>query len=245
MSYSDTDDTIRRRSGWLIPLGVFAITAILSALVLLYYLAPTAPNFLEEQVQPTSSTDLVDLKVHGLKFWIPANYLQYESTRHGGTHKDLALFALLPDMAGWSNWEASNFTGNAPDSPVIYLLIREEAVNLSEADRLARIYMAYVTDPEGAPGPYGLRQYNFRADSGYRNEDLFVGQTANGPEVLRCVRPSATVPSPSCLRDLPIGHAVALSYRFKRQHLARWWEIGDGVTRLIAAFRKPPPQPRP
>jgi hypothetical protein len=240
MSYSDTDGTIRRRSGWLIPLGVFAITAVLSALVLLYYLAPTAPNFVEEQVAPTSSGDLVDLKVHGIKFWIPANYLQYESARKGGTQKDLALFALLPDLAGWSNWEASEFTSNRPDSPVLYLLIREERVDLSEADRLKRIYMAYVADPAGTQGPYGLTQYAFRPDAGYRNEDLYVGQTADGPAVLRCVRLSATVPSPSCLREKPIGHAVALSYRFKRQHLARWREIGEGVDRLIAAFRTPP-----
>ena len=90
MTYSDTDGTIRKRSGWLIPLGVFLVTAALSALVLLFYLAPTAPNFLEEQVSPTSRGDIIALKVHGLQLWIPANYLQYESARQGGTRKDLA-----------------------------------------------------------------------------------------------------------------------------------------------------------
>ncbi|HXC55181.1 MAG TPA: hypothetical protein VNU97_07805 [Rhizomicrobium sp.] len=252
MTYSDTDGTIRKRSGWLIPLGVFLVTAALSALVLLYYLAPTAPNFLEEQVSPTSRGDIVALRVHGLKLWIPANYLQYESARQGGARKDLALFAILPDMAGWSNWEASTFTGNTPDSPVVYMLIREESLNLTEADRLARIYLSYVTDPRGSPGPFGLTQYTFREDSGYRNEDLFVGQMPTGPVVLRCVRFSPDVPSPSCLRDLPIAHSVALSYRFKRNHLVRWREIGDGMSRLIETFKKAPrpqaaaePQPRP
>ncbi|HEY0106229.1 MAG TPA: hypothetical protein VGB91_09110 [Rhizomicrobium sp.] len=240
MSYSDTDGTIRKRSGWLIPLGVFLVTAALSALVLLYYLAPTAPNFLEEQVVPTSDGDLVALEVHGLKLWIPANYLQYASARQGGTRKDLALFAILPDMAGWSNWEASSFSGNTPDSPVVFLLIREERVTLSEADRLSRIYLAYVTDPRGRPGPFGLTQYTFREDSGYRNEDLFVGQTASGVQVLRCVRLSSTVPSPSCLRDLPVAHGVALSYRFKREHLSRWRMIGDGIDRLVVSFERPP-----
>jgi hypothetical protein len=112
--------------------------------------------------------------------------------------------------------------------------------------------MSYVTNPQGTPGPYDLTQYSFRDDSGYRNEDLFVGQTASGPVVLRCVRLSAEVPSPSCLRDLPIAHAVSLSYRFKREHLARWREISDGVARLIANFKTAPKaqasaelQPRP
>ena len=252
MTYSDTDGTIRRRSGWLIPLGVFLVTAALSALVLLFYLAPSAPSFMEEQVSPTSRSDLIPLRVHGLKLWIPANYLQFESSRQGGAQRDVAMFALLPDMSGWSNWEAATFTGNAPDSPVIYLLVREDKLSLSEADRLTRIYMSYVTNPKGAAGPYGLTQYNFREDSGYRSEDLFVGQTESGPVVLRCVRLSPDVPSPSCLRDVPIAHAVSLSYRFKREHLARWREIGDGVIRLIATFKTPPraqasvePQPRP
>jgi hypothetical protein len=252
MSYSDTDGTIRRRSGWLLPLGVFLVTAALSALVLIFYLLPSAPSFSTEQVSPTSKADLIALRVHGLKLWIPANYLQFDSARQGGARKDLALFALLPDMAGWSNWESSTFTENAPDSPVIYLLIREDKLNLTEADRLARIYMAYVTDPKGKPGPFGLTQYSFREDSGYRREDLFVGQTATGPVVLRCVRLSPEVPSPSCLRDEPVAHQVSLSYRFKREHLARWREIGDSVERLLATFKTPPkqqasadPQPRP
>ena len=84
MSYSDTDDTIRKRSGWLIPLGVFLVTIALSALMLLFYLVPNATNFLEEQVSPTSRTDIVALQVHDLKLWVPANYLQYESSRQGG-----------------------------------------------------------------------------------------------------------------------------------------------------------------
>ena len=252
MTYSDTDGTIRKRSGWLIPLGVFLVTAALSALVLLYYLAPTAPNFLEEQVSPTSRSDIIPLRVHGLKLWIPANYLQYESARQGGARKDLALFAILPDLSGWSNWEASAFTGNTPDSPVLYLLIRDENLNLSESDRLSRIYMAYVINPRGVPGPFGLTQYTFREDSGYRREDLFVGQTEAGPVVLRCVRFSPEVPSPSCLRDLPIANKVAITYRFKREHLARWREIGDGIGKLIATFKAQPKtqadtdvQPRP
>lgn len=237
MTYSDTEATIRKRSGWVIPLGVFLITFALSALVLLYYLAPTAPNFLDEQVSPTSRADVIALRVHGLKLWIPANYLQYESSRHGGARKDIALFALLPDAAGWSNRLASAFSDNTADSAVVYLLIRDERLNLTEADRLSRIYLAYVTDPKGKPGPFGLTQFTFRDDTGYRNEDLFVGSTPTGPMVLRCVRFSPTVSSPGCMRDTPIAHNVALSYRFKRAHLAQWREIGKAVGGLIAGFK--------
>ena len=234
------DDTIRQRSGWLIPLGVFLVTFALSALFLLFYLAPTPPSFFEEQVNPTSRADIIHLRVHGHALYIPANYLEFKSARQGGDKKQIDVFAMLPDMDGYSTWEASTFSSNATDSPIVYILIRDEAVNLTEADRLQRVYMAYVADPKGAPGPFGLTQYAFHDDSGYRREDLFVGSTEHGPVVLRCVRFSQEVPSPSCLRDMPIAHGVALSYRFKRAHLARWREIADGISRLVATFEKAP-----
>lgn len=235
----DADDTVRRRSGWLIPLGVVLVITVLSALFLLYYLAPTAPPLFSEQVAPTSSTEVAALEVGGRKFWIPENYLQFDSARRGGLRRDVALFAMLPDLSGWSNWNASAFAENGPNSRIVFLTIREQA-NISEADRLKRIYMAYVADPKGAPGPYGLTRYSFRPDSGYRAEDLFVGQTAKGPMVLRCVRMSPDVPSPSCLRDMPLGRGVGISYRFKRSKLSHWQETGDAVETLLATFARPP-----
>jgi hypothetical protein len=233
------DETIRKRSGWLIPLGVLVVTFLLSAMFLLLYLAPSAPSLFEEQISPTSRTDAIRLRVHGRTFHVPANYLEYESARQGGDRKEVALFALIPEMSGWSNWEAQSFAGNAPDSGVVYLLIRDERLGLTEAERFQRVYLGYVTNPHGVAGPYGLRQYEFREDSGYHNEDLFVGETAKGPMVLRCVRIAADVPSPSCLRDMLIAPGVSLSYRFKRAHLSEWQQIGDGVDRLIASFAKP------
>jgi len=68
----DIDDTIRQRSGWLIPVGVFAVTAVLSAMVLLFYLAPTPQSFIEEHPAPTSRTDPVHITVNGVAFTIPA-----------------------------------------------------------------------------------------------------------------------------------------------------------------------------
>jgi len=236
---TDDDETVRKRSGWWLPLGVFVVTFILSAMFLLLYLAPTGSSLFEEQVVPTSRSDRIALKVHGRAFQIPANYLLYASARQGGDRSEIALFALLPEMSGWSNWSADQFDSNAPDSRAIFLTIRKERVGLSEADRLGRVYLGYVTDVHGRPGPYGLRQYEFRDDSGYHNEDLFVGETAKGPMVLRCVQLSHDVPSPSCLRDMLIAPGVSLSTRFKRAHLSEWREIGANTDKLIASFEKP------
>jgi hypothetical protein len=236
--YADsTDDgSIRQRSGWLIPLGVFLVTFALAALFLLFYLAPTPPSLFHEQVSYTARTDMVELKVHGHRFLIPANYLKYRSDRQGGERKEIKLAALLPDMQGYSGWEDSSFKSNAPDSGVVEMLIHDDPVKLSEAEWLHRIYMPYVEDPNGVGGQFGLTQYEFRTDSGYHNEDLFIGQTEHGPMVFQCVRFSQQVTNPSCHRELPVAHGVALSYRFKRTYLARWREIADGVSKLMQSF---------
>ena len=84
------DETVRKRSGWIIPVSVFAVTFALSALILLYYLAPSAGLF-EEQAAPTSRSDIVALSVAGRPFRIPANYLIYDSARTGGERSEIAV----------------------------------------------------------------------------------------------------------------------------------------------------------
>jgi hypothetical protein len=241
MSRNDSaDDTVRKRSGWLIPLAVLAVTVVLSAFFLLYYLFPAPPPLFAEQQSPTSDTTVVALDVNGLKLWIPSNYIEFESARHGGPRREVALFALLPDLTGWSNWNSGDFDDNAPKSAVIYMPIREDRVNLSEAERMERIYLAYVTNPKGEPASYGLTKYTFQNDSGYRSEDLFAAQTGHGVMLLHCAKLGPDVPSPNCWRDLTLAKGVAVSYRFKRARLNHWREIGDGVEKLMDSFKHKP-----
>src|ERR1041385_3664223 len=202
MSRTAEGEAITKRSGWLIPLAVFFVTAALSGIVLLYSLAPPPASLIEERPSATPRTDPVSLSVGGVSFVIPANYIRYRSARRGGPLTQAALFALLPDFRGYSDKDAQIFGSNAADSPVVNILLHEEQLKLSEVDRLQRIYLVYVRDPRGRPGPFGLTQYEFADDSGYRGEDLFVGRFATRMGVMRCVRSSASVPSPGCLREM-------------------------------------------
>jgi len=233
---TDDDETIRKHSGWVIPLTVFIATLSLSAAFLVLYLAPSGPDLFGKQLSPTSRSDIISLSVGGRPFRIPANYLPYAASRQGGTQKEIDLFALLPGLTGWSNWEADAFASNAPDSKVLYLTLHQDRVGLNEAGKLSRVYLDYVQERQGRPGPFGLRQYRFREDTGYRNEDLFVGNSEKGPVVMRCVQVSREVPSPSCLRETLIARGVALSYRFKREHLSQWREIAAKVDTLMTGF---------
>ena len=231
------DEDVRQHSGWLIPLVVFVVTAGLSAMFLLFYLVPNPTTFIEEHSALTTQTGPVNFTVGDVAFTVPSNYFMYRSAREGGTRKDVSLVTLLPDFRGYTSDEAQTFNDQSADSPVIYILLRSEPLNLPEKERLKRIYMAYVANPAGEPGPFGLTQYTFRGDSGYRGEDLFVGQTASGLAVIRCGRFSPELPSPSCLRDRRLTKGVAVTYRFKRANLGQWREIAAGIDRLIEGFR--------
>ena len=229
---------VRKHPGWLVPLGAFATTALLSGVLMLYYLGPRPTSFVREHPAPTASKTLVVLSVGGVKFSIPANYIRYRNAQRGGVQSEVALAAALPDFRGYSDADAQIFSGNATDSPIIYILLHAEKLKLGELDRFRRIYLNYTVNRGGGPAQFGLTQYQFREDSGYRGEDLFVGRLGTGLVVLRCVRMSSVTPSPSCLRELRLAHHAALSYRFKRSQLSRWREIASGVDALIYSFMR-------
>src|SRR5580658_10985904 len=98
----DSDDTVRQRSGWLIPIGVFAVTALLSAMMLLFYLAPTPASLIEEHPAPTSRADPVSLSVSGIRMTIPANYILYKSARQGAARTEIKLITTYPEFRGYS-----------------------------------------------------------------------------------------------------------------------------------------------
>ncbi len=226
----------RQRSGWLIPLAVFVLTAALSAGILVLYLAPSAPELVEEQPAPTDATTLIALSVGGQKFHIPGSYLPYASARKGGVRPEITLELLLPDLAGYTLDEAEAFASNAKDSRGLNILIRADRTTLPEQERFDRIYKPLFIDANGKPGPYGLTQYNFKPESGYHNEDLFVGQTENGPVMLRCTIVSPVAPSPSCLREMPLVAGLSFSYRYKRVHLDRWRETDSDLHAIVGSM---------
>jgi hypothetical protein len=227
---------IHQHSGWLIPLGIALAVLALCGLFLLYDLRPGAALF--RNVSPTANASAVRLVVRGTAFTIPGNYLDSRSSRRGGDVDVVTLSALLPDMRGYSTSEASLFLSNAADSPVVHLSLRGDTDTLSGVDRLSRLYLPYVSDPDGTAAEFGLTRYTFRDGTGYERNDLYAGD--GGRLLLLCERPAQDLPSPNCLAiDRPVAQGVSLSYRFKRAQLSGWRDIAKGVDRLTASFMKP------
>jgi hypothetical protein len=232
MTIQDQREDIHGHSGWLLPLGLVCAILLLSGLFLGWYLRPGPRT-----AQATDRSNIVALRVGGKAFAIPANFIETPAARSGGDQAAVTLAVLFPSWHGYSDQEARQFAGNAPDSAVIRLSLRGNAGALSAADRLARIYLPYVSNVDGAAGPFELTQYGFRPDSGYGRNDLFVGKTASGPVLLLCEQEAPDLPSPNCIAvDRMIAPGLSLSYRFKRAYLARWAEMSAGADALIRKF---------
>src|SRR5579871_6240480 len=227
---------IKEHSGWWAPLAVVAAVVLLSLFVLVYYFAPNPVSLIEERPLPSARIDRVLVRVGNRSFLVPANYLVFASARKGGTRREVDIAASLPDFHGYSDAERTLFNASGSTSPIVHIKIREDPYNVTEGARLTRVYMNQVIDPRGSGGPADLTQYEFRDDSGYRGQTLFVGRDGGAIAVFLCERPGIDVPSPNCLRDYPLGNGVALAYRFKRARLAKWRDIVRGVNRLIASF---------
>lgn len=212
-----------------------AVIVLLCAALLIYYLRPFAlgRNGTAPFRDNRASSAVTLLSVDGLGLRIPRRYIE-TGDRSGGPKAMVALAAALPDMRGYNEDETQLFAGNAPDSPLVHLLIRARN-GLSAQDRLQRVYMPYIANPMGDAGPFGLTHYAFRLHTGYGRDDLY----AAGDLLLLCERPAQDLSSPNCLAiDRPIAPGVSLSYRFKWAQLSSWRAINAGVDRLVADFRK-------
>jgi len=225
---------IHQHSGWLIPLAVMVVVALLCAALLLYYMRPFA---LSRNAAPfrdnRASFVAIPVNLAGLALSIPRRYIEPGTSRKNM----VALVAALPDLRGFSEDVAQLFANNAPDSPLVHLLIRADRDRLDAGERLQRIYMPYIANRAGEKGLFGLTHYAFRPGSGYARDDLYAGN--GGALLLLCEQPAQDLPSPNCLAiDQPIAPGVSLSYRFKRTQLSSWRAIDDDVNRLVAKFRR-------
>jgi len=226
----------REYSGWLIPLAVFIVTAVLAALFLVYYFAPSPQQFTRTRPAPTDSSELIMLSIGNTGFHIPSNYILFSADRSGGQLEELSLIALFPGLQGYTLADAQEFNSNTPDSRVIYMGVRKERVALTQEEKFARVYRPLIVKDGGTPTSSGAKQYIFHEDSGYRDEELYVREGQNGTMLIRCTRPALEVPSPNCLGDISLGDGLTVTYRFKRAHVAQWQDIEASTRALLGAF---------
>lgn len=231
---------VKERPAWLIPLAVIAAVLILSGVFLYHYFGPTTGELLGRAPEATASSSLVTVSVGGETLHVPSNFTRYPAQREGGPQEELALHALLPDLAPFSPDDQALFEDNSPESRVIHFTLRPKGMTLPEDQRFAAVYTRYFSGAEPEEVMNGLEHYSFSEGSGYRDQDLFLAADDQGSLlILLCFRETPVIFSPSCTRTKMIGSGLALSYRYKRAHLENWAAIDRNVQTLVQSFFAP------
>ncbi len=234
---SDDEDSVRERPAWIFPALVILAIAAFSGLFLYYYFGPTPHELLGLAPSASSKTEKVRATIGDTSLLIPENYTRYPAQRSGGKLPAIDLHALLPKFEPFSPDRQEEFSNNAPDSPVIYFTLREAGTTLDAERRLREVYSNQFENPRAKPGPEGLDLFRFKANSGYKDQDLLVGVDSAGRlALLICERETPTTESPNCSRTMLLTPKLALIYRYKRAHIEDWNQIDRQVTELIKTF---------
>lgn len=236
----DGGELVHERPAWILPaLVILAVTAF-SGLFLYYYFGPTPGELLGQSPRASAESRNVEAVVGGTRFLIPENYTRYPSQRSGGIHTEIAMHALLPDFSPYTPSLQSEFSDNSPDAEVIFFTLHQAEATLPAERRLKEIYARLFTSPTPKHMSNGLDRFTFKEDSGYRDQDLFAGTDNEGHLVLLiCQHTTDLVESPNCTRTLLMTQGLALTYRYKRNHLDSWKRIDELMIRIITSFEAP------
>ena len=240
MSTPGYDEEVKEDSPWLYPLIILGITLLLSAGVSYYYFGPSISDFRGDTPEASARTSLIHMQIGTTNFVIAENFTQFPRARRGGSRDSVALYALYPTFEPYTVRNDPFFIHNGVDNPVVYFQIEIARLPMSEEQRVELIYRDFLTDGPGIDSGYGLTQHQFANDTGYDDQDLFLGTAADGSMVaILCTELTNMVPSPNCRREMALPDGLILSYRFKRHFLPEWQQINQGLIDRVAAFKAP------
>lgn len=223
---------------WPLVLVALSFVVMLGIWVVDRVLMPVFQPLIGQKV--TSARDVVRVDILGEALRVPANYIRFSDQRRGGRLPRLDLFAVLPDLSGFSAEREADFSDTSATSPLVFIAITPREEGPSAAIRLAAVYQRHFTG-EPIAGPDGLIGRAMAAGSGYDGETVYFEAGSTSPFVARCFPAETTTAPASCLRELEIGHGLTLLYRFRAHHLGGWRRMDDNVTRLGRSLLAPSP----
>jgi hypothetical protein len=236
----DDGELVHERPAWIIPALVAVAVLSFSSFFLYHYFGPTPGELLGRAPRASAETRKVEAVVGGTRFLIPENYTRYPAQRTGGAQPQIDMHALLPDFSPYTPEHQADFADNTPGASVIFFTLHAAATMLPAERRLREVYSKYLASPKPEKDETGLEKFRFRADSGYKDQDLLVGTDADGRLVLlTCQRRAPLIESPNCTRTLLLTQNLALTYRYKRAHLAEWQRIDELMIRIVNSFEAP------
>lgn len=162
----------------------------------------------------------------------PANMIRQPRARRDGVASRLDLYLRWPEMDGYSEPARDDFNNKNGVRRLIFLSFEPRTMSRDMSGRWEPIYRGLVS-ATGKAGPAGIVLHDFTAKSGYADETLAVADQPGGPPfVARCLAgPSAATSLAPCERDIAVGDAMSLTYRFPREQLQDWPNLEAAVRR--------------
>jgi hypothetical protein len=170
----------------------------------------------------------IPVSVGATVFNVPDHAFRRKVQKHSGPQERVDLSYVYPSlMASDAPRHVTAETVEDAPQPIdrIFVSIAAHHDATSPDNRLRTIYPRYVDKPGGTED--GLTSQPFREGTPYSREDLFLGQTP--ALVARCTRNGVT--PGMCLSERRVGGAD-LTFRFPRDWLAQWRDVGNAMDRL-------------
>jgi hypothetical protein len=208
---------------------------IFSGAILAYYFIPN-PDLLfssgEEDQRPRNR--LVQISLSGSEFYVPASILKRVKRRVFGTVDQIDVQIPWPyDHLAVISGTVKD-TADIRDWVLITLIPRQNRI--APDDRYASIDKYYFDGPP-TEEPNGLLRYDFKANSPYKDLQLFIDKSSRAkPAAIRCDLKASSLGPILCERELPATADITARVRFARNHLEDWQEIERIAGNVIRAL---------
>ena len=243
--YGFGGEEVKQESSWRYPIGIFLATLVLCAIFLYYYVGPSVEEIKGDLPSPAITEEPVSVQIADHVFAPAANYTVYPRARRGGARDEVSLYALWPNMTGYSPAHRREFVDNDPETRRINIVISKRSTPISETERIESLYLPNTVDKHGVRTPYLLTKYSFAEQrknvptNGYADSELFVGTDEDEHvAALFCYKERPDIPSPECWRTYEYSDQIEVSYEFKRPFLPEWRAIDREVRKYVASIDK-------
>jgi hypothetical protein len=226
---------LRERSVGLLVFFFLAAFMIFAGTILAYYFIPH-PDVLffasDEDQRPRNR--LVQISFAGEQFYVPTSILKRVKRRVFGSVEQVDV--QIP----WPYDHLAVISGTVQQTSDIrdWLLVTfvPKTDRRPPDERFAVIDKYYFAGPP-IQHASGLWRYDYKADSPYKDLQLFVDRSQpDRPAVIRCDLQASSLGPMLCEREMPATGLITARIRFARTHLEHWRDIERVAGNVIRAL---------
>jgi hypothetical protein len=183
----------------------------------------------------TDSTEILDVFIGQDHLKLPANVVRTDIQRKTGTAEQIDLVLTWPELEGYTQENRSRFYDVTAAGSLLFVEISQRTMTHDMAGRFEPIYKLLL-QPQAEAGPAGLVRYNFKDDSTYHGEVLFVSAPGTDPAfAIRCTLPAENqqASNTDCQYDTDAGQDLTVMPRYSKHLLPQWKEIDTAIKTYI------------